>query len=315
MAPQTERLGVSSLDLFFSSNGWLFREQTTHDYGIDAHVEIVEGGRPTGKLIALQIKSGKSFFSEETPDAYVFRTDDNHVTYWVEHSMPVALVLYHPEPKQLYWQEVSESTVERTGKNWKILVPKINVFSDVKRTLQAFAALTQPEPYIRRLNKLRIDRPWMEMLEQGDEVRIQFDDWVNKSLPRFQITITCGKESEQWPMVYGGGISIEALLEHYLPWADVSLDQDVHREAAKDDWMAVCYTSVDSETGQVFYRMPFDEWYEPPRHDEIIPISSNGETASYSLLLSLNELGQSFLQVDDFLCQKSDFELKTFTLD
>lgn len=71
---QTERLGVAGVDYFFSQHGWLFREQPTHDYGIDAHVEIVITNRPTGKLIALQIKSGTSFFSEETADAFVFNS-------------------------------------------------------------------------------------------------------------------------------------------------------------------------------------------------------------------------------------------------
>lgn len=122
--PQTERLGVAILDHFFSERGWLFREQTTHDYGIDAHVEIVEEQRPTGKLIALQIKSGASFFKEESADSYVFRTDDKHIAYWVTHSMPVVLVLYNPATKTAHWREVTNSTVENTGKKWKIEVPK-----------------------------------------------------------------------------------------------------------------------------------------------------------------------------------------------
>jgi len=62
--------------------------------------------RPTGKLIALQIKSGVSFFKEETEGSYVYRTGDKHVAYWVGHSMPVVLVLYNPETKEAYWQEL-----------------------------------------------------------------------------------------------------------------------------------------------------------------------------------------------------------------
>lgn len=62
MKAQTERLGVSKLDHYFSSYGWLFREQMIHDYGIDAHVEITNENYPTGELIAIQIKSGMSFF-------------------------------------------------------------------------------------------------------------------------------------------------------------------------------------------------------------------------------------------------------------
>lgn len=51
----TERLGISKCEYFFNNNKWLFREQPIHDYGIDAHVEVVDNGQPTGKLIAIQV--------------------------------------------------------------------------------------------------------------------------------------------------------------------------------------------------------------------------------------------------------------------
>ena len=84
----------------------------------------VEAQRPTGKLIALQIKSGTSFFKEESADSYIFRTDDKHVAYWVSHSMPVVLVIYNPDTKTAHWQQVTREHVESTGKTWKIEVPK-----------------------------------------------------------------------------------------------------------------------------------------------------------------------------------------------
>src|SRR5216683_1096782 len=82
--PQTERPGVAALEYFFPENGWLFREQTTHDYGIDAHVEIVVDKRPTGKLIALQIKAGTSFFWEKRRKAptYSELTTSTSLTGW-----------------------------------------------------------------------------------------------------------------------------------------------------------------------------------------------------------------------------------------
>lgn len=315
MQPQTERLGVAALDYFFSANGWMFREQTTHDYGIDAHVEIVQDGRPTGKLIALQIKSGISFFSEETEAGYVYRTDEKHVSYWVEHSMPVVLVLYHPESKQQYWQQVSRDTVKSTGKNWKIIVPKEHHFTDAPSTLRNLSLLTQPEPYIRQLNRLRVDRRWIELVSEGYEVRVQFDDWINKSLPRFQLTISCEDEdeSQEWPMVYAPGMDIREILNHYLPWADFLLDLGAHQEGAEGDWDAQCYAGRDSDTGEVFHSKSFEEWYEPA--EGIVPVSSNGETESYSLVLTINELGKSFLVVDDFLSEPNDFDKRTFSLE
>jgi len=76
---KTDRLGVSKVEYFFSSHGWLFREQYLHDYGIDAQVEIVQDGKPTGDLIAIQIKSGTCYFSECTKDYIIFRTNDKHI--------------------------------------------------------------------------------------------------------------------------------------------------------------------------------------------------------------------------------------------
>ena len=59
---QTDRIGVSVVQLQISKLGWTFREQPVSDYGIDAHIELVKDNKATGQLIALQIKSGKSWF-------------------------------------------------------------------------------------------------------------------------------------------------------------------------------------------------------------------------------------------------------------
>lgn len=312
-APQTERLGVATLDHFFSEQGWLFREQSTHDYGIDAHVEIVEAQRPTGKLIALQIKSGATFFKEEGADSYVFRTDDKHVTYWVAHSMPVVLVLYNPTDKTAHWQHVTRENVESTGKNWKIEVPKIDMLANPKDTLKALESLTQPEPYIRRLNRLRIDRHWMDLIEEGVQVRVAFDDWVNKSLPRYQVTIYTDDEKETWPTLYTPGVRVEGMLEHFFPWADVDVDEDEYEQGAEAQWETECYAYHDPETGETFYNQEFDEGYKPPKR--LVPVSDNGETESYVLVLSLNDFGRSFMLVDDYLSDPDAPEKIGFALE
>lgn len=312
-APQTERLGVSTLDHFFSEHGWLFREQTTHDYGIDAHVEIAEKHGPTGKLIALQIKSGSSFFKEETAESYVFRTDSRHVAYWVDHSMPVVLVLYNPETKTAHWSQVNRESAQSTGKQWKIEVPKADMFANAEQTLKALESLTQPEPYIRRLNRLRIDRHWMALIEAGVEVRVAFDDWVNKSLPRYQITIYTDDEKENWPTLYTPSVGVKGMLNHFFPWAKFAVDEDEYEEGAEAQWEAECYLYHDAETGMTFYEQEFEEWYEPPKG--IVPVSNNGETESYVLILSLNKFGKSFIMVDDYLSDADAPEKIGFSLE
>ncbi len=311
--PKTERLGVSAMDHFFSEQGWLFREQPTHDYGIDAHIETVEDERPTGKLIALQIKSGSSFFKEETDDCYVFRTDNKHVAYWVNHSMPVVLVLYNPDTKTAHWRQITKDSVENTGKNWKIEVPKHDMFADPKSTLDALERLSQPEPYIRRLNRLRVDRRWMDLIEDGIEVRVAFDDWVNKSLPRYQVKIYTDDQKETWPtLLYTPGVGVEGMLEHFFPWADFTVDEDAYKDEAESQWEAD-YLFRDSETGEIFYEREFEEWYTPPKG--LMPVADNGEVKSYVLILSVNDFGRSFMSVDSYCSDPDAPEVIGFSLD
>lgn len=311
MQTQTERLGVSKLDHYFSSHGWLFREQMVHDFGIDAHVETTNENYPTGQLIAIQIKSGMSFFSEENDNSYTFRTEDKHIEYWSNHTLPVILVLYNTDDDILYWQDVNEDTVISTGKGWKIEVPKAHVLDD--RSLIVLSKLTQPEPYIQKLNKLKLDRYWMEKISEGYEVFVEFDDWINKSLSRYQVTLNCEGESQHWPMTYCPGMSIEEALEFFLPWADFQIDIEAHREGSVGQWDAECYMTYDKEEGRAIHGMSFDEWYNEP--EGIVPYQEDGEVATYRLQLELNDLGRSFMDIDGFLSEKSKFQGKTFTPD
>jgi len=86
--------------------GWLFRAQPTEDYGIDAHAEVVDGEDVRGRLLALQIKGGVSWFGEPCPGGWWFRPAGKHVQYWTNHSLPVVVVLYHPETGRCHWQLV-----------------------------------------------------------------------------------------------------------------------------------------------------------------------------------------------------------------
>jgi hypothetical protein len=92
---KTGAIGVTRTQLAVQERlGWLFREQFNDDYGIDAQVEVVAGDRVLGRLLALQIKSGPSWFKEPTVDGWWFRPERKHVSYWTSHSLPVVVVLY-----------------------------------------------------------------------------------------------------------------------------------------------------------------------------------------------------------------------------
>lgn len=134
-----DRAGVSRAAYLVTTQlGWIFREQETSDIGIDAHIEVVDGaglpsgapGRGTGRLLAVQIKSGASQFTKATDLGWWFYCDANHVEYWMNHSLPVTLMLFEPESEEIYWQHVNDETVIVAGRGHKVLVPLRNKLNE-----------------------------------------------------------------------------------------------------------------------------------------------------------------------------------------
>ena len=117
--------------------GWIFREQPKRDVGIDAVIELVREGRATGRMIAVQIKSGASYLDERTADGFVYRGESRHVNYWLNHALPVVVVLVDPVTEIAYWAEVTAATMRRTGSGWKVVIPEANRLDE-----SASAALT-----------------------------------------------------------------------------------------------------------------------------------------------------------------------------
>ncbi|MHC3475297.1 DUF4365 domain-containing protein [Streptomyces sp. 7R007] len=127
-----DRAGVTMTGYLVTTRlGWLFREQETSDVGIDAHLEVVTGaslsakttGKPTGRLLAVQIKSGASQFTAAAEGGWWYPCDAAHVAYWNNHSLPVTLLLFDPKTERVHWQHVTPDTLKSTGKNYKVLVP------------------------------------------------------------------------------------------------------------------------------------------------------------------------------------------------
>ena len=111
------------MDLF-EEIGFAFRDQKEPDFGIDAHAELIEDEKPTRRLLAVQLKSGSSYFAETTEDAFVFRIDAEHIDYWLNGSLPVLICLCDMAERVIYWQHVNSETAISTGKGFRIHVPK-----------------------------------------------------------------------------------------------------------------------------------------------------------------------------------------------
>lgn len=143
--------GVTAVNMLFSRElRWIFREVSKRDVGVEAQVEVCRDRIATSRLLALQIKAGKSYFNEPAEDGWLYRGDIDHLEYYLAHSLPVLLVLYDPRNGGAWWQHVSEQTIRRTSKGWALLVPRDQRLGEQARApLEAIAQLVTAEERVR----------------------------------------------------------------------------------------------------------------------------------------------------------------------
>jgi hypothetical protein len=174
-----EKLGSKGIRLVHSvvedELGWVFREQVTHDLGIDAHIEVVgDKNRATGRIIAAQIKCGESFFKESDANGFIFRPRTKHVNYWTGHSLPVVVIICQPVSGECWWIEATSENITNTGKGWRIVVPFGQRFDSTHKHVLAQIAGRPLTERIRQRYKRRLavapiidDREFIEMIHRG----------------------------------------------------------------------------------------------------------------------------------------------------
>ncbi|MFE7076828.1 DUF4365 domain-containing protein [Streptomyces sp. NPDC057620] len=282
--------------------GWLFREQPTEDYGIDAHAEVVDDEDVRGRLLALQIKGGASRFKEPGPGGWWFRPSTEHVQYWLNHSLPVVVVLYAPETKRCHWQLVNRKTLQETSTGgWKLLVPEGQVLdaSAAEPLREAIAG----DPYVIRIRELQLALPWMKRLAEGRRLVVDAEEWINKTSGRGSITLGVDNEDgcspeelARWSIMLGVA-SYAEVVPLLFAWADVHVHEETYDEADYDQYEVECAVWG---LGGSFFSESYSDWRRGRFTEHLRPYSDNGEVASWRLELGLNDLGKAFLVVDKF---------------
>lgn len=297
---KVERVGINAVEQIVAKElEWIWREQMIADMGIDAHIELVDGD-PTGRLIAVQVKTGLGNFTE-SKDALVYYGDLVHLDYWTGHSLPVILVAHLPDTGQTLWAAVNEETVKRTNRGWKITIPKENVFGSASK--EEIARFFDGTPAQQRLRKLAIDEPLMRHIKNGGKVTLELEEWINKSLGRTPVRVFLQNEDgnetlSQDYFTYYVGYGIKELAEALFPWSTVSVDEEFyeqHSEFEETD-MDRLRRATDEDNG-IFDDLT--DSYDVHPYREMM-----GEVEYYRLKLELNDLGESFLVVTDFLAEK-----------
>lgn len=218
----TERIGVNAVEgIFLKEFRWYFREQTNSDFGIDALVEIADDdGNPTGKLIALQIKSGSSYFKKRGED-YVFYGERRHLDYWLKHCLPVFIILRNPSSGVILWQKVEKWKVTITNRGWLITIPPTNILSHDSKQFLAEGIANDPESLRRFYFAADLER--MKKY-QNLEVFFKIDVWVNKHLNIRGIDIYYDDPTKDEPddaiTVWAVLGDIHEIMGRFFPWLE-----------------------------------------------------------------------------------------------
>ena len=133
------------------------------EVGIDAILEIRDDSyKSSGKFVAIQLKSGESFFKYQDEYAYYYYIDDVHVTYWLKSCLPVLFIIYNPALRRAFWSRIEKNNLILTGKMHKIVIPKKNDLSLITKNIlyqmffgKLYDKESQFEEVYKELSKLR----------------------------------------------------------------------------------------------------------------------------------------------------------------
>ena len=114
---------------------WIFRENhLENDFGIDGYIDIIgEENSITGKSIAVQIKTGESFFKTKPLTGWTFYGDNKHLNYYTNLEIPLLIFIVDLENKKVYWQEFDIDKISNTENGWTILIPNRNILGETAK--------------------------------------------------------------------------------------------------------------------------------------------------------------------------------------
>lgn len=312
MSNSIERIGVYHCAKIAERNNWMFREQPIDDVGIDAHMELIESTGKPKQLLALQIKSGSSWFKEEKDGCIIFRNiNERQYNYWTMNSLPCIVVLYNPDDDMCIWEKLTAETIEKTkggnGKGFFVKVPLNQVFlNDLSN--EELLSFTNLPHHITNYNFLLSQKKFMQIIQDGGIIRLHSIEWVNKSSGsgKTELIVNDGKTIQKYLYPYWFPFTAyKMVFPRLFPWANFSVDEDFFEENDETLWREYhCYYDNEDDewinTGDSFEE--FRKKLDPMRS-----IDHSGEVAEYMLVLSLNELGRSFLNVDKFVSQNQPY--------
>jgi hypothetical protein len=130
-----EQAGVLAIASAAYALRCIWRPTPNADLGIDGQLELIDTeGASTGKIVAVQIKSGTSYFDRADEFAIDFYPERKHRKYWADFPIPVVLALHDPETGLIHWTDARRQLRRRRETDTSpIAVPRGQVFGSEMR--------------------------------------------------------------------------------------------------------------------------------------------------------------------------------------
>lgn len=119
--------------------GWIAREVTTSDVGIDFNIEEVINGNPTARYLSIQLKTGLGNVDIDKNGNYVFRFGETHFNYWLGSSIPVIIAICNPDTEEISWELICKYKITLAKKQYKILIKKDHILNS--SSLEEFTSI------------------------------------------------------------------------------------------------------------------------------------------------------------------------------
>lgn len=101
----TAKNGINFVRSAVEGAGSLFHKiEADSDLGIDGLIELVRDERPLNRQVAVQIKSGQSYYNSLGEECLI--PIESHRDYWLHHPLPVLGIVYVPTLGVAHWVDI-----------------------------------------------------------------------------------------------------------------------------------------------------------------------------------------------------------------
>lgn len=173
--------------------------------------------------------------------------------------------------------------------------------------MEAWDRASQGPMEVQRERQLALAKPLMQLAAQ-ERLIVEVDEWINKSSGRGSLMVRRLSESYRedealvkWPYFIAPGWDYEELIAAFFPWATLRPDPFFYEEYDREGWL-LDNGIWDNEDGWFYDSQALSE-YLNSLSDGIRPYDEDGEVAHYRLVADLNEIGEAFLTLDEYLRQ------------